>query len=274
MNEPNNLLDNIWKENNSIYTKLTLDYTNGLNKIYNNEEVEQARRSPSFEREMECKFLGSIRNAFNPSKVDSCCIIGNISNNDLLKDVDISVGVDPAFSFDGSKFAIVCVAVIDGKVHVTDAIAYQGLEFSASLEKLFNLLSSRYDWFRGSNRIRIYADSSFPAFIRAAALYAGDNENYEFQMDYCRKNKIPLENIMRVIPVSFAIEGVRMLSNLQTLISDNLIRIPSDFTDLISNLRTARVKNNGNLDKLQSVCSNTYDLLDALRLAAISIKRG
>jgi hypothetical protein len=60
-NAPGQLFDSILKEEPSLYTKLRLDYTYGMNEgMYTPEEIAQARSSPSFSREMETKFLGQI----------------------------------------------------------------------------------------------------------------------------------------------------------------------------------------------------------------------
>jgi hypothetical protein len=51
----------LWKRlqknlRNCIYRRLFLDYTYGLDKIYTVEEIEKAKKSPSFEREYCLKF--------------------------------------------------------------------------------------------------------------------------------------------------------------------------------------------------------------------------
>jgi len=52
-NAPNGLFEKIEKEpeDSCIYKRLKMDYTYGLNKIYTEEEIEKAKKSPSFSRE-------------------------------------------------------------------------------------------------------------------------------------------------------------------------------------------------------------------------------
>ena len=70
-NAPGQLFDSILKEEPSLYTKLRLDYTYGMNEgMYTPEEIAQARSSPSFSREMEIKFLGMIGNSFSTSSTE------------------------------------------------------------------------------------------------------------------------------------------------------------------------------------------------------------
>ena len=66
-NAPDGLFEKIEKELEDIciYKRIKLDYTYGLDKIYTNEEIEKAKKSPSFEREYNLKYLGLIGNVFH-----------------------------------------------------------------------------------------------------------------------------------------------------------------------------------------------------------------
>lgn len=66
-NAPLGLFESIEKEPEStcIYHRLQLDYTHGLNRIYTEEEIRKARASPSFQREYNLAYLGSMGNIFN-----------------------------------------------------------------------------------------------------------------------------------------------------------------------------------------------------------------
>jgi hypothetical protein len=52
-NAPEGLFERIEKEpeGTCLYKRIFLDYTYGIGKIYTAEEIEQAKQSPSFERE-------------------------------------------------------------------------------------------------------------------------------------------------------------------------------------------------------------------------------
>jgi hypothetical protein len=60
-----------------------------------------------------------------------------------------------------------------------------------------------------------------------------------------------------------------MLQQLQSFISDHQLVIPSDKTDLIQQLRIAKVKQNMNLDKEYQ----SLDLIDSTRLALNGVIR-
>jgi hypothetical protein len=67
-NAPEGLFESIEKESEDtcLYKRIFLDYTYGIGKIYTAEEIEQAKQSPSFEREYNLKYLGKIGNVFTP----------------------------------------------------------------------------------------------------------------------------------------------------------------------------------------------------------------
>jgi hypothetical protein len=71
-NAPDGLFQSIEteSEDDCIYKRLFLDYTYGLDKIYTREEIQKARRSPSFEREYNLKYLGLIGNVFHTKDID------------------------------------------------------------------------------------------------------------------------------------------------------------------------------------------------------------
>jgi hypothetical protein len=71
-NAPGGLFERIEKESEEtcIYKRLKMDYTYGLGKIYNKEEIDKARQSPGFGREYYLQYLGRIGNVFNSSQID------------------------------------------------------------------------------------------------------------------------------------------------------------------------------------------------------------
>ena len=61
-NAPEGLFERIEKEAEStcLYKRILLDYTYGLGKIYTQDEIVAVKRSPSFEREYNLKYLGKL----------------------------------------------------------------------------------------------------------------------------------------------------------------------------------------------------------------------
>ena len=57
-------------EDKCIYKRIYLPYTVGVNNIFSQKEIEIAKRSTSFEREYNLKFLELVGNVFLPEKID------------------------------------------------------------------------------------------------------------------------------------------------------------------------------------------------------------
>ena len=68
--KPMGLMQRIENDVNSKYTKLKLDYTYGLDKIYDRVFIEKMKLQPEFEREMNCRYLGRVGNLLSPLKID------------------------------------------------------------------------------------------------------------------------------------------------------------------------------------------------------------
>ena len=60
-NAPGGLFERIEKDANSKYTKLLLDYTYGLDKIYDRAFIDKKKKEPEFAREYDLQYLGLDR---------------------------------------------------------------------------------------------------------------------------------------------------------------------------------------------------------------------
>ena len=86
--------------------RLSLGYEYGLDKIFTREEIEKAKKSPSFEREYNLKYAGKIGNLLSPLKIDTAINTGNKLEHIPINPYCIhSLGVDPAFG--SSAFGLV-----------------------------------------------------------------------------------------------------------------------------------------------------------------------
>jgi hypothetical protein len=98
-NRPDGLFQSIEKDPTSKYHKIILDYTVGLNKMYDPLEIEKKKLEPEFPREYCGQYLGRIGNVFSSSQFQTCIDLG-----EEYKDIPTSsytlkaVGIDPGFS--------------------------------------------------------------------------------------------------------------------------------------------------------------------------------
>src|SRR4030095_6641474 len=122
-NAPEQLFDRIEHEpeETCLYRRILLDYTYGLNRIYTQDEIDAAKRSPSFEREYNLKYLGLIGNVFHTKDIE----IAIEKGKHFVQDTNFgfqnmytqkSVGLDPGFG--SSNFGVCITELRDGLVHV------------------------------------------------------------------------------------------------------------------------------------------------------------
>jgi hypothetical protein len=248
-NRPGGLFQSIEQDPNSKYEKIILDYTYGLDKIYDRLEIERKKLEPEFPREYECKYLGKIGNVLAPAQVDNCIALAQ-----PLEDIPISqytlkcVGIDPGFS--SSKTAIVMLEHLKDKdkIIVRYAEEYDKGDPNAIADLLFDLHTkylNTYFLIDGSNR----------AMVNLLKIKFNESLNWE------PGDVSP--DTMRIIPVNFQTDHKQMLSHLHLMITKCYLAIPAKYDKLIISLRTAYA-NEYTLDKNQT---SYNDLFDALRLS-------
>jgi hypothetical protein len=101
------------------------------------------------------------------------------------------------------------------------------------------------------------------SFIKSLKQWFLSSEVVDYERD-------PFLHSRRIIPVAFGSgNGTKMVSHLKDIFSKGLVAIhPQQHEQLITQLRIAKILENGNLDKTGS--SNiTFDLFDAFRLSLI-----
>jgi hypothetical protein len=263
-NRPDGLFASIEKEpfESSIYKKLFLDYSYGVGKIYTEEEIAKAKRSPSFPREYELQYQGLIGNVFSPRSIDNCQKI-NYNPDQIIPDAKVSIGIDPSF---GSKFGIVATRFVNERIEVFKAEEYARPDFNDMINRVWEIKQQhKID----DNNLTIYVDAANPEIWQSLKrmLKEDYSENYVFgKLAYYKKNNINPANYMKVIPVPFGNNGgAKMLQHTKSLLEDkdNLLLIDKRFDKLLTALRTA-VANEYKLDKEQT---SYHDILDAFRLS-------
>ena len=116
-NAPNGLFDKIERESEEscIYKRLKLDYTYGLDRIYSKQEIDKAKKSPSFGREYDLQYLGLIGNTFHTGDIERAITLGKKFRTPN-KYAQQSMGIDPGFG--SSPFGIVVIQFSDGILQV------------------------------------------------------------------------------------------------------------------------------------------------------------
>jgi hypothetical protein len=168
-----------------------------------------------------------------------------------------SIGIDPGFG--SSKFAITILQYEDGILKVLYAKQWDRPSYEQMINEVTKL---RYQY----KPTKIYVDGANPDFIKSLKIQFNETADYESIIEQANHEKIDPEYRMHVCPVSFSQYGKELLGRFQFFVSKGWFSVPSTFTDLIMDMRTASYLDNGNLDK-KAVGNRTFDLLDSTRLA-------
>ena len=262
-NAPIGLFEKIKKEpeESCIYKRLKMDYTYGINKIYSREEIEKAKKSPSFGREYDLQYLGLIGNTFHTADIERAIALDKkykITNTFAQK----AMGIDPGFG--SSPFGIVIIQFSDGVLQVLYADEFERPRY----EDMINKVADLYNSF--TNIKNIFVDASSPELISSLkSEVANERDNWAYvqeKMAYCKKHHVDINRHMKVVPVPFSSEGKNMLIHTKELLEFEtpIVAINPKFDKLTTSLRTAISDDLGKLDKE----ATTYDnVLDAFRLS-------
>jgi hypothetical protein len=270
-NAPEGLFERIEKESEStcLYKRLLLDYTYGVGKIYTEDEIAQAKASPSFEREYNLKYLGQIGNVFHIKDIEEAKKKGaDYQLNTASRYSQKSMGLDP--SPGSSGFGICITELVDGIVNVIYADEIPAPDFDQMIETAVSLCNE-YN-IRLNSGCNIFVDGANPAFIRALKSRLHEDTQYLEQIARWKsENGMIAETVswlmpnMFVLPTNFSKYHKEMLAHSKEVLelAGGAIAINEGHSKLITSLRTA-VEQDGKLDK---EATSYDDLFDAFRLS-------
>lgn len=228
--------------------------------LYNKTVIDSIRGTSEYKRNYEHQWGADKGNIWSFEQVESASKLSYLPGIQLTG--VCSMGIDPAYG--SSKFAIL-VSQLNGKIQVLAAEEYDRADMNDMVKTIMRLI---YEF----KVQKIFIDSSDPAIIRALKRLLGERPDYDKQIDQYPDN---YHHIMKVVPVGFRrntlLEKNSMLSHAQQLVSDGNLQIDPSFTDLISQMRAAKTKEDGRLDKDDGF---TMDLVDALFLSLRHFKYG
>jgi aromatic ring-cleaving dioxygenase len=255
-NAPGGLFDTIEREHEDkcLYKRLLLDYTFGLGKIYSGYEIEMAKCSPSFEREYNLKYLGTLGNVFHTKDIESAIADYDTEEEYINYFSPKSMGIDCGFG--SSPFGIVVTRLVDGKIQVIFADEFEKPDYNAMLCKVLDL---RWKY----NIPKIFVDGANPEFIRSLKGQICERRDPTLYLQRAKKTGQPVENYMDIIPVHFASEHKAMITRCKMALEQGLVQIHPKFDKLTVALRTA-IEEDGILDKN---LTSYHDIFDAFRLA-------
>jgi len=260
---PSTMFEKVMEEKDSLYKRYFLPYTIALNKIYSEREIELARLSPHFEREMNLKYGIGVGNIFQDRDVDAI-VLSEEEEREYTPDklLEVSIGCDPGFGSSNSSYCVVAKVSNTNKLIVLEAEQFK----HASFRQFSNLI---FDKFHEVRAQKIFIDASARDVVDDLKLGFREDTNYMYvkklaNHDYPFNREAWMQR-MTVVPISFSEYNDKMLHELMGLVSRRDIRIPKRLDQLILDFRMAREK----AGKLDKTGVNTFDLLDACRLACL-----
>ena len=262
-NRPGGLFDTMEREQNSNYQRIYFHYTRGINKIYNETEIQKEKQQAYFKREYELAYGYGIGNIFNSTVLDRVEQLGKrYRESNLLSGLATqrSLGIDPGFG--SSQTAFVVTQFIDGFINIVYSEQFQNASTENMVSHAYRIIQ-KYNLTNGINKV--FIDGSNPGFIRSLKTAVGEYANYDVYIDKAKADgDRPLFHYMNIIPVNFSTQGKPMLSNVKKWVDKGRVAIdPDAHKELMVDLRIAQADEEMKLNKTE----NTMDMLDALRLA-------
>jgi hypothetical protein len=253
-NAPGRLFQTIENETDSIYKKMRLDYTVGLNKIYTDKEIERAKKSITFEREYNLKYLGHIGNSYHTE--DILRATNYTYDPDFINPSSARViSCDPAYA--SSNFGLCITDVRDGRICVLLAEEHKHATSEQMLPYVYDLMQ-KYEPID-----YVFVDGSQIDFIKGLKSMAGNEEvDYHAAIERYKKDKVDWTLCMIIQPFLFNTESKkRMLTHTRNTLEQGNLMIDKRFDILINALHNCS-DSEGIIDK--NFAGN--DCLDSLMM--------
>jgi hypothetical protein len=245
----------------SFYKVMRLSWHWGLNKVYSDKDIEIAKKSSSFEREFNLSFNSPSGNCFSHSSIDKAVELSKKYPDTINMAASHSLGCDPGFG--SSSFALVCLEYSDSIIKVVYAKTFERSSYNDMLQEIWNIRNMV------GSLDNVYIDMANTEFVKDVKEDMGDNTDWQYihetLLKYKKMKSARVEDVMKVVPVSFREDGASMLVHVKNLLDheDGLIAINPKYIQLITALKGA-VSVEYKIVKSESPLN---DLTDAFRLA-------
>ena len=240
-NLPGGLFERMEDETDNGYVMKQMDYTIGLNKVFRPEDIETAKKSPSFEREYNLKYGFGTGDIFE-----------GIEN--VIEEYDLNViggrgGCygDPAFG--SSNFGVLGGEIRDDLLYVTEANEFPRPSPSAMLDVIEDM-AHRYN-----DNCKI--DSAHPGFIRDLEERGIPALPINFGLQIREHESANMQSLRS-----------KMTINASQMVKNGKVRIHPNHTKLIAQMRSAQFDKKGGIDKSEL----NADVLDCFIMCCWDLK--
>lgn len=237
---------------NPTYELKILNYKLGVNKIYDEQEIEEEKLKPYFPREYDNKFAGAEGNLFNRLDVYACIddkYDPSISHAETYK----LIGVDQSGGVGLSGISATELRA-DG-IYVLHADDYENMRYNELVDEVFKISKAI------GNADFYYADSAYHPFysLIKQELEEPDDPNYiKDCIARATEGNFPVEKLMRVIPKNFR-NRPNMNKQIALGLESRYLHIHPTFEKLITFLTSATGDDKGKLDKEETSYDDVGD---------------
>jgi hypothetical protein len=237
--------DQIFK---NTFHKMFLDYTKGLDRIYDNDFIRRKMNEPFFAAEYNLQYAGRIGNIFSQTAIDR--IIEPLT--DLRPNTEKYMAADIGYS--SSKFAIVIAEKEPklGKVRILLAEEIADAEEPEMIDRLMQYYRLDY---RNIRNIALDATNRSQFVIRLKKEVNEYPQKWQQIHDKLTEYKSKgwdIANGMKIVPVLFNTESkATMTAHTRQWIEspEQILSIDPKFSELIIAIRAAQFDERGQLDK-------------------------
>jgi hypothetical protein len=231
----------------NTFHKLFLDYTYGLNKIYDNDFIKRKMNEPFFAAEYNLQYAGRIGNIFAQSAIDRC--IAPLTDVRPMTERYMAVDI----GYISSRFAIIIAEREPklGKIRILKAEEIANAQEPEMIERILQYYRDN----KNIKNIAVDATSRQP-FVTELKNRLEDypsnwNKVHKKMQEYKLKGR-DIARSMKVVPILFTMESKAiMTAHARQLIEDPdaLLSIDPMFKELLIFLRAAIFDERGQLDK-------------------------
>jgi hypothetical protein len=272
-NRPDSLFHKI--ERNEIFKgffkKIFLDYTYGLNKIYDSDFIEREKNEAYFQREYCLAYAGMPSNWYSQRSIDFAVELGKQYDPNTFRLTSPKfMAIDSGFA--SSKFAVV-LGEWNREYRQLRILATELMDhplYEDAISKIFQLIKIY------GNVLNIGVDASNPELIASLKKKIGERHDHKYILEkqmYCKKYpSADISRMMVVVPVSFNTESKSIFTAHSKRMLDDpkrIVAINPRFNELIVGLRGAIFDDRGHLDKGSSP---NDDIIDAYQILCQFIK--
>jgi hypothetical protein len=202
-----------------------MNWKYGENLIYTPQEIADAKRSWSWSREYECRFMREIGNTFRAADIERAQSFEY--DPDLINENSSrTIGIDPAWG--SSNFAIVVTDERDGKVCVLLAEEFSNSSSAEMLPYMSNLIK------KYAPIDNVMVDGAADDFIRLLKQDIGEEVDYQVARKRYEQNKMNYELNNTITDVNFNTRHVEMLQHLKMILEKGFLMIDKRFESLIN----------------------------------------